>query len=109
MSDEFKFEGKGTLKKVDAFVSRAGKTIITLIVETSGEYPQVIPIKCFGRLGELAQTFRPGATVSITGHLGGRDWNGKVYGDNVAETVEVVGSEPARAPEPPPVDDDVPF
>ena len=34
---------------------------------------------------------QPGAEVKVKGRLGGREWNGKCYGDNVAETVEVVG------------------
>ena len=53
---EFTFQGQGTLQRIDTFTSKAGKTILTLICETQGQYPQLVPIKVFGRLaeGELA-------------------------------------------------------
>jgi hypothetical protein len=49
--------------------------------------------------------------------LGGGDWNGKVYGDNVATNIEIVSGaddkDPGRPPGnnacPPPNDDDIPF
>ena len=34
--DEFTFQGQGTLKRVDTFVSKAGKPILTLVFETQG-------------------------------------------------------------------------
>ena len=114
-ADEFTFQGQGTLKRIDTFVSKAGKPILTLVFETQGQYPQLIPIKVFGRLAEQASEWKPGMNLAVTGRLGGRDWNGKVYGDNVANTIEVVGGADARdgsAPvddAPPPGDDDVPF
>jgi single-stranded DNA-binding protein len=122
MSDDFTFHGQGTLLRVDSFVSKAGKTILTLIFETKGQYPQLIPIKVFGRLSEQAAAWKPGSVLAVTGRLGGRDWQGKVYGDIVANSVEVVGdpaaddrdtfastaNDPRDAP-PPPSDDDVPF
>lgn len=114
-TDDFTFRGQGTLKRIDTFVSKAGKSILTLVFETEGQYPQLIPIKVFGRLAEQASSWKPGAVLAVTGRLGGRDWNGKVYGDNVATSVEVVngaedrsdGPPPSEAP--PPSDDDVPF
>ncbi len=110
---DFTFQGQGTLKRVDTFVSKAGKSILTLIFETQGQYPQLIPIKVFGRLAEQAAAWKPGATLAVTGRLGGRDWNGKVYGDNVATSIEVVGADDRSGPPPddapPPTDDDVPF
>jgi single-stranded DNA-binding protein len=115
-ADEFTFQGQGTLKRVDTFVSKAGKSIITLVFETEGQYPQLVPIKVFGRLAEQADDWKPGMVLAVSGRLGGRDWNGKVYGDNVANTVEIVGGAGGRdtdgPPEhdaPPPSDDDVPF
>src|SRR5436190_18536527 len=89
--DDFTFRGQGKLKRIDTFTSKAGKPILTLIFETEGQYPQLVPIKVFGRLAEEAAAWKPGAVLAVTGRLGGRDWNGKVYGDNVATTVEVVG------------------
>ncbi len=120
---DFTFEGEGTLLRIDTFVSKAGKSILTLIFETQGQYPQTIPIKVFGRLAEQASAWTPGTVLAVKGRLGGRDWQGKVYGDNVANTVDVVsaaagagasagaaaGSRFDRDLPPPPGDDDVPF
>ena len=113
-ADEFTFQGRGTLKRVDTFVSKAGKSILTLVFETQGQYPQLVPIKVFGRLAEQAASWKPGSILAVSGRLGGRDWNGKVYGDNVANSVEVVsagddGDGPPDPNAPPPGDDDVPF
>jgi hypothetical protein len=115
-TDDFTFQGQGTLKRIDTFVSKAGKSILTLIFEVQGQYPQLIPIKVFGRLAEQAASWKPGSVLSVTGRLGGRDWNGKVYGDNVATSIEVVGEvgesdsgPPPGHDAPPPGDDDVPF
>jgi single-stranded DNA-binding protein len=75
----------------------------------------------FGRLAEHAAAWKPGSMLAVTGRLGGRDWQGKVYGDVIANSVEVVGGaaeEPGafanssfdpREPPPPPSDEDVPF
>ena len=121
MSDDFTFQGQGTLLRVDTFVSKAGKPILTLIFETKGQYPQLIPIKVFGRLAEQAAAWKPGAVLAVNGRLGGRDWQGKVYGDIIANSVEVVdaavenssdfanSSFDPREPPPPPSDEDVPF
>ena len=115
-TDDFTFQGQGTLKRIDTFVSKAGKSILTLVFETQGQYPQLIPIKVFGRLAEQASAWEPGSVLAVSGRLGGRDWNGKVYGDNVATNIEVIegGDEKGDAPPPhhdapPPSDDDVPF
>ncbi len=112
-ADEFTFQGRGTLKRVDTFVSKAGKSIVTLVFETQGQYPQMVPIKVFGRLAEQASSWKPGSVLAVSGRLGGRDWNGKVYGDNVANSVEIVsagdGDGPPDPGAPPPGDDDVPF
>jgi len=115
-TDDFTFQGQGTLKRIDTFVSKAGKPILTLIFETGGQYPQLIPIKVFGRLADEAAAWKPGSVLAVTGRLGGRDWNGKVYGDNVAINVDVVtaanegdAGPPPDDDVPPPGDDDVPF
>jgi hypothetical protein len=114
-TDDFTFQGQGTLKRIDTFVSKAGKSILTLVFETEGQYPQLIPIKVFGRLAEQAAAWKPGMVLAVAGRLGGRDWNGKVYGDNVAISVDVVsaaaekGDGPPEHDGPPLGDDDVPF
>ena len=91
---EFTFQGEGTLQRIDTFVSKAGKSILTLVFETKGQYPQLVPIKVFGRLAEQAAAWKPGTVLSVNGRLGGRDWQGKVYGDIVATGVEVVTDAP---------------
>jgi single-stranded DNA-binding protein len=114
----FEFSGSGTLQRVDTFTSKAGKTILTLVIEVSGQYPQLVPIKVFGRMAERADEWQPGDKLSVTGRLGGRDWNGKVYGDIIANDVTVIaqradvedaprsGPMEERGPGP---DDDLPF
>jgi hypothetical protein len=107
----FAFEGSGKVERVDHFATKSGKDIVTLIVEVEGKYPQLVPIKCFGRLADMTMGMQ-GKTVSVTGKRGGREWNGKVYGDIIADTIEVIGAESksAEKDEPPPPDDsDVPF
>jgi single-stranded DNA-binding protein len=91
--DGFEFSGSGRLLRVDKFVSKAGKNIYTMALEVSGQYPQLVPIKVFGRLADQIDTWSEGDTLQVSGRLGGRDWNGKVFGDIVAQTVEVVSSQ----------------
>ena len=94
---EFTFSGQGTLDRIDTFTSKAGKEILTLVFRTGGQYPQLIPIKVFGRMVDEANDWKPGNVLSVTGRLGGRDWNGKVYGDNVATSVKVIGQGSAKS------------
>jgi single-stranded DNA-binding protein len=118
----FEFSGSGRLDRIDTFTTKNGKDIITLVLQVEGAYPQLVPIKAFGRLAEMAASLTVGDVIEVTGHLGGRDYNGRVYGDIVAESIDVVSSgakqssgKPAqhrdeRAPDPHPEDsDDVPF
>jgi hypothetical protein len=39
-------------------------------------------------LAEQASAWKPGSVLSVSGRLGGRDWQGKVYGDIVAKIRE---------------------
>jgi single-stranded DNA-binding protein len=127
----FQFDGRGRLDRIDTFTTKAGKDIITLVLQVEGTYPQLVPIKFFGRLADEAGALTKGDVVEVTGHLGGRDWNGKVYGDIIGETLEVVEEASAGRGEqretpgarggadkhrdvmaddpPPPGDDDIPF
>lgn len=124
MSDNegFKFQGTGKLDRIERFTTKNNKTILTLIFHKDGQYPQWTPIKVFGRLAEMASEWKPGDILEVTGELGGRDWNGKVYGDATARTVEVVaqwgkrgdeksgsGSQQSFADGAPVDDQDVPF
>jgi single-stranded DNA-binding protein len=121
MPEGFEFSGQGRLNRVDTFTTKTGKSILTLVIEVNGSYPQLVPIKVFGRLAEQVDEWEPGDVLTFTGRLGGRDWNGKVYGEIVATTVDVVASKEQRTagkhrdehytPDPDPTngDDDVPF
>lgn len=112
MSDKNRFEFQGDLARIDTFTTNKGKQILTLVFELGGQFPQTVPIKVFGRLAERASEWKPGTTLNISGKLGGRSWNDKVYPDIVAESVEVVGQkELPMGKSAAPIDDgsDVPF
>jgi hypothetical protein len=108
----FEFEGNGTLEKIETFTTKNGKEILTLIVRTGGQYPQLVPVKILGRLAGEAGEWKVGNELRIKGRLGGRDWNGKVYGENVASSVAVLSKGSAKKePEQGKLgnDDNVPF
>jgi len=117
--DGFSFEGQGTLDRIDTFEAKSGKEIKTLVLRVGGQYPQLVPVKVFGRTADEVGDVRVGNVLRVSGRLGGRDWNGKVYGDIVATRVDVIGQGSAKADnqpqgqgsfdDRPPVDDDVPF
>jgi single-stranded DNA-binding protein len=120
MREGFQFQGTGKLARIDRFTSKAGKQILTLIFHQDGQWPQWIPIKVFGRLADMASEWNVGDVLEVSGELGGRDWNGKVYGDATARTVEVVSrgaqqndglpdESPNERTDLPREDDDVPF
>src|SRR3954465_921945 len=115
-TDDFTFQGRGTLKRSAPCVSKGGKPILTLIFETGGQYPQVIPIKVFGRLAEEAAGWTPGSVLGGTGRRGGRGRKGKgsgengpTHGDVVSTSDQTGGGPPPDDDVPPPGDDDVPF
>jgi single-stranded DNA-binding protein len=89
--DGFSFEGQGTLDRVDTFTAKSGKNILTLVLRVGGQYPQLIPVKVFGRTADEAGEWHVGNVLRVSGRLGGREWNGKVYGDIVATHVHVAG------------------
>lgn len=110
MKAGFTFTGAGTFRRVETFTTKAGKAILTAIVEIPGQYPQTIPFKVFGRLADSIRELRDGDIVEISGRLGGRSWNGKVFGENVAEVIEVIAAgAPTENSAPSPSDDDIPF
>jgi hypothetical protein len=112
-----RFDLEGTLNRIEKFETKAGKTMLTLIVDVDkqSKYPKIVPVKIFGRTADAAGELRSGDILSITGRLGGRDWNGRVFGDIVAESIEVIAAGKGDAPkgndELPPDDDgsNVPF
>ena len=122
----FEFSGSGRLDRIDTFTTKNDKQIVTLVLQVEGAYPKLVPVKFFGRTAEAASALTKGDVVEVTGHLGGREWSGKVYGDIEGETFEVIAAaggeqqempgtgagkhRDARADDPPPPgDDDVPF
>lgn len=113
MTREFKFKGQGTLISVESFDTKKGGKIYTLVLEADDKFARFVPVKLFGRIAERIAEFNNGDVIAITGKLGGREWNGKYYGDIVADTAEVVSrpdAKPAANPAlPPQATDDVPF
>jgi hypothetical protein len=113
--EENSFNVTGKVERIDTFTTKGGKDIHTIVIGTGGQYPQLIPIKILGRLADRIDEWHKGDVLAIAGRLGGRDWNGKVYGDNVATSVEVIAAGKGEAPkgneELPPDDDgsNVPF
>jgi single-stranded DNA-binding protein len=108
-----RFDYTGKLTRVETFTSKAGKPIRTLVFHEPGQWEQWIAVKVFGRLAEQASDWTPGTILEIRGHLGGREYQGKIYPENIAETVEVVGEAqrklPTGNPQPPDDGSDVPF
>jgi hypothetical protein len=114
MSTDNKFTLTAKLDRIDTFNAKSGKVYRTLILVTEGQYPQTIPIKLLGRCADSTPDYPAGTVLRIEGRLGGRDVNGRCYGDNVADTIEVVGEvAQAKGAVPsgaaPGADSDVPF
>lgn len=107
MSDKNRFEIQGLFSRLEKFTSKGGKEFLTLILDVDGEDPQVVPIKLWGKTAEQARSWKEGDELLVIGRLRGRVWNGKVYGDIVAETVDVMsGEDPLGKPaDEPPADD----
>lgn len=108
----FAFEGRGPVDRVTTFTSKSGNDIVTVVVALGGQYPQLVPVKFFGKLAAIAAKVKRDDAVEITGRLGGRDWHGKIYGDIIGESIVVAGAT-EEAPESSPADDgggdDLPF
>ena len=95
-TDGSSFTLRGTLRRIDSIPTKTGNDILVLIVDVDGQYPQVVPVKVFGRTCDDARNLETGARVEITGRLGGREWNGKIYPDIIALHVHQV-EEPKQA------------
>jgi len=103
------FEIEGKFQRIDVREAK-GREYKTLILDVEGgNYPQVVPFRLWGRTNEESASWRPGDVLLVKGKLGGRSWNDKVYGENSADSVEVVSKAPAQTELPTgnaPVDDD---
>ena len=109
-NEKNRFSITAPVDRVDVFRTKNDKDIITVVLAIAGQYPQLVPVKVFGQLANGAASWTKGAVLEITGRLGGREWNGKVYGENVAESVEVVAAgKQQELPAGNPDDDDVAF
>jgi hypothetical protein len=104
--NEFNIEG--TINRFETFTTKNGKEIITMILSVEGKWEQLVPIKLFGALADSWKNRGRGHVVLVTGKLGGRDWNGKVYGENVAMDVKLIEAAKATAI-PVGADDNIPF
>ncbi len=105
-------EIEGTIHLVESSETKSGKTFVTLVIDTGGEYAQKV------------QHGRHGLRVNVQYNLRGREWDGKYYADLVAWKVTSIRE---GAPAPPPAapvhrqappapapvqhddDDDIPF
>lgn len=97
MTNHFEIEGK--FLRIDTRAGKGGKVFETLVIEVDGNYPQFVPFRLWGRTAGEAKNWRPGDALLVKGTLGGRQWEGRVFADNSANSVEVVAraSEPAGA------------
>lgn len=84
-----RFEIEGKFNRIDTREAK-GKVFKTLVLDVEGTYPQVVPFRLWGRTNEESANWRPGDVLLVKGKLGGREWSGKVYGDNSADSVEVI-------------------
>lgn len=101
------FEYEGTLTRVDTFTTNKGGKILTLVFFEDGQWPKWIAAKVFGRATEGVSEWTPGTKLRLSGRLSGREYNGKIYPEIVAEAVEVVsqGELPTGTP---PAEEDLP-
>lgn len=86
----FEFTGSGRVDRVDTYTTKAGKQIVTVVVQVEGAYPKLVPIKFWGRTADDAAQLKKGDVIDASGHLGGREWSGKVYGDIEGERFDVI-------------------
>lgn len=107
MSDTNHFEIEGKFLRIDTREGKGGKVFETLVIEVDGKYQQFVPFRLWGHSANTAKTLHQGDVLRIKGKLGGREWQGKVYGENSADSIEVVGQRELPTGNPPaPGDDD---
>lgn len=110
MTNEFEIEGK--LLRIIPYTSPAGKSYPQAVIDVPDDkFPQVTAVKLFGRCAEKLAEFPPGTVLRITGKLGGREWQGKVFPELKGFTIEAVGAIPEAQGKLPSAGqgDDVPF
>lgn len=88
MSDSY-FTLKGRISNIERKATKAGKTFTVARVEFDAisKFPKTVEVKLFGKAER--SDFEVGDLVEITGTLGGREWNGRVFNDIVANQIAV--------------------
>lgn len=116
------FEIAGTIKKIfdpQTFGSGFNKREFVLTIE-SGRFPQDIKFECVKDKVDLLARLQPGAKVTVSFDLRGREWKENYYVNlnawkitaaSATGTPDTPAEDDAPLPEPPgeTVDDDVPF
>lgn len=99
MKTENTFTIVGKLLRVIPYTSPAGKSYPQAVIDVPDDkYPQVTAVKFFGRSADKLGEFPPGTVLKITGSLGGREWQGKVFPELKGFQIEAVGEIPAAQP-----------
>lgn len=98
--------------------TKTGKPRVKVIIEVDppawmkSAQMERVQVTVFGRSTEAAQALTEGELVAVKARVSGREWQGKIYTDIVADEVKSLGGgKQAQLPvEAAPVDDsDVPF
>jgi hypothetical protein len=67
---ELRFSGVGRLLRIGSKMTTNGKETCTAIIEIDGDWPQMVPMKLWGRLIDVAWAIA--SVVSSVGHWPGR-------------------------------------
>jgi hypothetical protein len=106
MSNTNKFEITGKVDRVITTTGKTGREFYSLVLAVGD---QLVPIKLWDDTAEW-KTATKGTELHVTGKLGGRAWQDKVFGDSIAETIEVAGGKQGeKQPESPADSEDLPF
>ena len=99
---------RGEVKSIEQFWSKNDRSLCKMRVDLElTKYGQNFAILTID--GELAKHVKVGAIVEVKGKLGGKEYNGKMFGDAKVTDVIVV-KEPAETPAPAVAEDDfIPF
>jgi len=106
MSNTNTFTITGKVDRVITTTSKTGRDFYSMVLAVED---QLVPLKLWGETNEW-KTAKKGTELTVTGRLGGRAWQDKVFGDAIAETIEIVGTEKGAVPASPADDSDsIPF
>lgn len=98
---------RGEVKSLEKFWSKDDRSLSKLRIDLElTKYGQNFAILTID--GELAKHVKVGAIVEVKGKLGGKEYNGKLFGDAKVTDVTIV-KEPENVPAPAAEDDFLPF